>query len=338
MNREWGFWSEVKLDALERYLPRFTTASRSAHTVLYLDLFAGAILNTRRDQPNRTFEGSTVRALQAEPQFTHLRFFELEAEAESLRRQLDRMFPGDERYTIVPGDCNISISRTLSDLRSEGLDWSPTFAFIDPDAFELSWETLSSIASFKNPQAKTKAEMLILLSHTSIPRLAGWDSAMGLDEALSASTTTFYGTSVWRHILDRRIRYGLSANDARALYTDLFRHRLQHVLGYRRTLTIEMGNERGSPVYVLVFATDHEAGVRIMSSVFEEAREQSAEYRAEVADRRRRQEHRERGEVPLFDMEDPTLQPQPLYFESTQIQEDPVLPDWLMSSLDQESS
>lgn len=338
MNREWGFWSEVKLDALERYLPRFTTASRSAQTVLYLDLFAGTILNTRRDQPNRTFEGSTVRALRTDPQFTHLRFFELRDKAGNLSRQLEHRFPNDERYMVVPGDCNLSIGQTLSELRSEGLDWSPTFAFVDPDAFELSWKTLSSIASFKNPQAKTKAEMLILLSHTSIPRLAGWDSAMGLDEALSLSTTTFYGTSAWKQIFERRIRHGLSAIEARSLYTDLFRHRLQYVLGYRRTLTIEMGNERGSPVYVLVFATDHDAGVRIMSSVFEQAREQSAEYRAEIADRRRRQQLHDRGEVPLLDMTDPALQPRPLYFESTQIEDNPVLPDWLMSSPDLEAN
>ena len=336
MNREWGFWSEVKLDALERYLQRFNTASRSAQTVLYLDLFAGSILNVRRDQPNKTFEGSTVRALRAEPPFTHLRFFELEAKAESLNSQLDQQFLGDERYRVVPGDCNTTIVQALSELRDEGLDWSSTFAFIDPDAFELTWTTLSSIASFKNPEARTKAEMLILLSHTSIPRLAGWDSAMGLDEALSLSTTKFYGTSVWRQILDRRVRHGLSANDARTLYTDLFRYRLQYVLGYRQTLTIEMGNERGSPVYVLVFATDHEAGVRIMSSVFEQAREQSAEYRAEIADRRKRQQLDDRGEVPLLDMTDPALQPQPIYFESTQIDDEPVLPDWLMSALDRE--
>ncbi|WP_419926208.1 three-Cys-motif partner protein TcmP [Candidatus Poriferisocius sp.] len=336
MNREWGFWSEVKLDALERYLKRFTTASRSAQTVLYLDLFAGSILNVRRDQPNRTFEGSTVRALRTEPAFTHLRFFELESKAESLGNHLDQQFPGDERYRVIPGDCNASIAQSLSELRSEGLDWSPTFAFIDPDAFELSWTTLSSLASFKNSQARTKAEMLILLSHTSIPRLAGWDSAMGLDETLSLSTTTFYGTSVWRQIFNRRIQYGLSANDARGLYTDLFRHRLQYVLGYRQTLSIEMRNERGSPVYVLVFATDHDAGVRIMSSVFEQAREQSAEYRAEIADRRKRQQLDERGEIPLLDMTDPALQPQPIYFESTQTDDEPVLPDWLMSALDQE--
>ena len=177
--------------------------------------------------------------------------------------------------------------------------------------------------------------MLILLSHTSIPRLAGWDAAMGLDEALSLSVTKFYGTTVWRHIHDRCIRHELSAKDARGLYTALFRYRLQTVLGYQKTLTIEMRNEHGTPVYVLVFATDHEAGVRIMSSVFEQAREQSAEYRAEITDRRKREQMDRKGVVPLLDMTDPALHPQPKYFESIQIEDEPNIPDWLMAAMDE---
>ena len=53
--RAWGFWTEVKLDAIERYLQRFTTASAKASTVLYLDLFSGSVDNVRRDEPSRHF-------------------------------------------------------------------------------------------------------------------------------------------------------------------------------------------------------------------------------------------------------------------------------------------
>ena len=130
-NRDWGFWSEVKLDALQKYLQRFTTASSSAQSTLYLDLFAGSTINTRRDKPNGTFEGSTLRALKNKPPFTDLRFFELDTKADQLRQELATRFPGDQRYNIVPGDCNNSMSRTLSELRRENLDWSPTFAFVD---------------------------------------------------------------------------------------------------------------------------------------------------------------------------------------------------------------
>ncbi len=175
----------------------------------------------------------------------------------------------------------------------------------------------------------TKAELLVLLSHTTIPRLAGWDSAQGLDEALASSVTEFFGTPAWRRIHEKRTT-GLSAAEARHLYTTLFRYRLQETLGYATTLTIEMGNECGAPVYVLVFATDHPAGTRIMSSVLEEAREQSAEYRSEVAQRRSREERERAGTPNLFDAMGQSPAEPPLYFETTQGDESPTLPGWLM--------
>ena len=321
--------------------------------------------------------------MEAIPPFTHLRFFEISQQALKLRSDLSARFPDDDRYVVINEDCNATISRTLHDLRAQGLDFSPTFCFIDPDALDVDWSTLSTVASFKNSLARTKPEMLILLSHTTIPRLAGWDSSMGLDEELSSAVTAFYGTQDWRHIhsrrtrdglgaddartlytelfrwdssmgLDeelssavtafygtqdwrhihsRRTRDGLGADDARTLYTELFRYRIQQVLGYRRTLTIEMGNERGAPVYVLVFCTDHDAGVRIMSSVFAEAREQSAVSRALVTENRKREAREKAGTPSLFDNVDEAATVPPLYFESTQTDEFPTLPTWLLEHL-----
>ena len=327
--REWGFWTEVKLDALERYLARFTTASQRSPTTLYLDLFAGSVDNVRRDDNARHFTGSTVRAIETTPPFTHLRFFEKGSRARQLEGDLSSRFPGDRRYRVVGEDCNKAITHTLDDLRSEGLDWSPTFCFVDPDGLNVTWSTLAQIASFKTARARTKAELLVLLSHTTIPRLAGWDSAQGLDEELASSVTDFFGTPVWRRIHQRRTN-SLSAAEARHLYTTLFRYRLQETLGYEATLTIEMGNERGAPVYVLVFATDHPAGTRIMSSVLEEAREQSADYRSEVAQRRHREERERAGTPNLFDAMGQSPAEPPQYFETTQGDESLTLPDWLM--------
>lgn len=236
-------------------------------------------------------------------------------------------------YSILEGDCNKTISIVLGDLQRRDLHWSPTFCFIDPDALDVEWSTLTAISRFKDPKAKTKPEMLILLSHTTIPRLAGWDSAMVLKDKLSSAVTGFFGTEAWKHIFEERSNHGLSADEARHLYTELFRYRIQTVLGYNRTLTIEMGNERGSPIYVLVFATDHDAGVRIMLSVFNKAREQSAEYRTQVTTKRKNTERETAGEYSLPGLEHDTLTGQPRYFESVQTDEFPNIPAWLMKHL-----
>ena len=332
--RSWGFWTEVKLDALGRYLPRFTRASQRARTRLYLDLFAGSVDNVRRDDENRHFAGSTVRALEAEPAFTSLRFFELGSNAVRLRNQLREQYPHDTRFDVIEGDCNEEIGSCLSNLRVDGLDWAPTFCFVDPDGLNVDWSTLRALAQFKNSAARTKAETLILLPHTSIPRLAGWDNAMGVDDALSAKVTSFFGSESWRAIDERRQSNDLTASEARNLYLSLFRYKLECELGYQKTLAIEMGNEQGIPVYVLVFASDHEAGVRIMSSVLEQARKQAASLRAEVGDLRRRQARESEGQYELFGPEDLRGSLSPRNYETTHLDDVVVLPDWLLRRIE----
>lgn len=39
--RNWGDWTELKLDILTQYLDRFTTASKSVDARVFLDAFAG---------------------------------------------------------------------------------------------------------------------------------------------------------------------------------------------------------------------------------------------------------------------------------------------------------
>lgn len=58
----------------------------------------------------------------------------------------------------------------LEDLKRRNLDWSATFVLIDPNALHVKWSTLHALSTFKNPRSKTKAEMWILLSHTTISR------------------------------------------------------------------------------------------------------------------------------------------------------------------------
>ena len=284
----------------------------------------------RRDDEGRHFTGSTVRALEVEPSFTHLRFFELGSNANRLRDQLTARYPGEARFEVIEGDCNQTLVSSLSDLRTEGVDWAPTFGFVDPDGLDVDWSTLKALAHFKHPRSRTKAEMLILLSHTTIPRLAGWDNAMGVSDTLSTRVTALFGSESWKAIEERRQSGELTAANARNLYLSLFRYKLENDLGYQKTLTIEMGNERGNPVYVLVFATDHEAGVRIMSSVLEGARQQAASLRAEVGERRRRQALESEGQYSLFGSEDLLGHLPPRSYETTRLDDSALLPEWLL--------
>ena len=271
--RAWGFWTKVKLQALEGYLKAFTKASKSAPSTLYLDLFAGVANDVLRDE-EEIVAGSTIRALKTRPKFTKLVLFELADKARQLENRLKEQFPGEQRYEIVQGDCNQTISQVLEGLKSkdQSNDYSksPSFAFVDPCGLNIHWETLVEIAGFKKEAvssgiSRTKVEMWILLSDPAIFRVSGLED--------TESITSMYGTNAWKAIRKRRQSRKIEPPEARKLYVNLFRDRLENLLGYTYTMAMYFVGERNMPMYTMIFATDHiEAGKPIMESVYKSSR------------------------------------------------------------------
>ena len=268
---DWGPWTEEKLKALGEYMKGFTTASYlKAPRIVYLDLFAGIPENESRTDEDRKFPGSTVRALEVEPKFTDLRFIEKDDEkARQLTSDLREKFPDDTRYKVTAGDCNKKITEVLAELTENGLSKSPTLAFIDPCTFHVEWDTFKAIANFKTK--KYKAEMLVLFSIPGIHRFGGLVSSNG-HEAFQKNITNFFGSDIWATIEARASRNskeeGLSPSKERSLYIILFRYLLEKYLGYKITIAVPVDWIKG-PQYVLIFATDHKVGQKIMTSVFD---------------------------------------------------------------------
>lgn len=278
--RGWGFWTEAKLDILSAYLRAFATASKSVSEILYFDLFAGNAKNQRRDIP-RDIEGSALRALDALPPHARLFLFELGSVADELRRELHARFP-QRSFEVVPGDCNATLLDVLERLRTAGVEWAPTFAFVDPySSSALRWATIELLADFKRGR-KNKVEQWLLFYGSDIPRVVGQDRANA--ELLLSRT---FGGDSWVPIAEARERGDLSANAARREYTNLLRWRLTRDLYYGYTHSFEVKNTSGAYLYDLVFATDNDAGNRIMGDVYAAAAQRFEQMRLEAIERRR---------------------------------------------------
>jgi hypothetical protein len=81
----------------------------------------------------------------------------------------------------------------------------------------------------------------------------------------------------------------ISGADAREEYVNLMRWRLERELGYRFTHPFELKNTRGGTLYHMIFATDHDAGTRIMESIYINAAKRVPEMQKEARDRARGQ-------------------------------------------------
>jgi len=294
MARYWGFWTKGKLDMLRRYLDAFTTASKGQPEILYLDLFGGQPKNRER-LTNDDLDGSARIALATtEAPFSRLRFFELEPFASRLQTALEADFGGRD-FRVVRGDCNTTISSALAEL--EPVNWAPTFVFVDPNGPDIHWSTLDALAKFKKP-TRTKPEIWLLLAAGMFIRMLRTDGVVRDQDA--EKLDRMYGTDQWRAIYEGRLTGALEPADAREEYVNLMRWRLQHVLGYKRTHPLEIFNERGHSIYHMIFATDHPAGNRIMTDLYNAAADEFPRMRQEARQRRARLAEQDAGVLSLF--------------------------------------
>lgn len=279
---------------LGEYLGRFAMASSGQPERVYLDAFAGEGHGQDR-LSGEQFPGSARIALDAGEHagFTRFRYFELGRRAGELEAQLRGSYPGRD-IKVYEGDCNKTIPAALAELRP--LRWAPTFAFLDPDGMELAWGTLQAVADHKrgyrragSAKPEYKVELWMLFPSAGIMRTLALESAK-LREADMERATRLFGTEDWRPIYELRRFNELSGAEAREEYVNLMRWRLERSLEYRYTHPFELRNMRGGPMYHMIFATDNEAGTRIMTSIYKNAAAAVPEMQREARDRTRGQQ------------------------------------------------
>ena len=298
MPRAWGCWSRYKLELLEKYLDAFTTASKRSSTTVYLDLFGGEPENVDRLTLD-PIEGSARIALgTADPPFTHLRFFEKGPNAAKLKQTIAAHYPG-RNALVYEGDCNDTIHQALADLHQQRLDWPPTFAFIDPNGPHYRWSTLGALANHKPTAAKTKVELWMLFPDSFFMRLLPRSGAV--QPSSNTAITEMFGTPQWHATWQARLERRITPAEARIEYVNLMRWRLQHELQYRWTYQLQLHTESNAPLYHLIFATDSEAGAKIMRHLYAQAAvefpQMAASYRALEA----QMASEAAGQSPLFD-------------------------------------
>jgi three-Cys-motif partner protein len=297
--RSWGWWTEQKLDILADYLVAFTTASTKAGMTVYLDLFAGRPENVSRDGYEREILGSARRALDIRPPLSVLRFFELDPTASRLETALRAQYPDRIRdFHVVPGDCNTTIATALAQLA--GINWAPTFAFLDQQSTEVRWPTITHLAQHKRAD-KPKTELWLLCASGLLPRGLKIRTNT-VDASIADKMTRMFGTDIWLEALQGARQNLLTGAQFRSELTNLMRWRLEHKLGYKTTLDFQVTNTGGSGIFDMIFATDHWAGEKIMTDLYSAAMRRQPALRRKAQLQRRQDREEARGVHGLFDL------------------------------------
>lgn len=184
-----GIWTEIKLEALKKYLTAFNTAlKKQKFSRYYIDAFAGTgRCDIKVDGQTRSIDGSARVALSASPPFHKFYFIELSTRKLSALDELKGEYP-NKNIEIIHGDANATLRNICNKCR-----WKNKRAvlFLDPFGMDVEWATLEVIT-------KTRAiDTWYLFPYAGMYRQAAKSTA-ALSADKQASLTRVLGTDEWR--------------------------------------------------------------------------------------------------------------------------------------------
>lgn len=255
--RPGGAQTRVKLGILGDYLKQFARASRSSLHRYYIDGFAGCGEGID-PRTGEAYDGSARLCFDVTPAFTKCFLIENDAGRAAMLNELAKTRPNAK---VIRGDVNIRIEEALRGIEPQ----AATFAFLDPEGTELHWDTIRRLADHKRGYSRTKIELLILFPlQMCVLRLLNFKTGKVPPSHVEKLERMLGAESPWRRIWQQRLAGEINTpEETRAAFLDAYCHQLKK-LGYGHVLAREVVSDDGRPLYYLVFASDHDAGKRIM--------------------------------------------------------------------------
>ena len=277
-----GQWAEDKLSLLQKYLQAYNIALKDQpFKRIYIDGFAGAPISRVREKTSgadaagalfededtakaqaRFIRGSPLRALECNPGFDLLRFFDLDKSRVKRLRELAKSH--GNKVKVLVGNCNPEIRKLADKFNARNLRG---VAFLDPYGAHLEWETVQALARTKKIEA-----IINLPIAMAINRLIPKDG--NVPKNWSAQLDACFGTREWYNLaysesdsdLFGRIEtikgYGV-AEKLLELYWKRLKDEFEFV-AYPRLIQ----NTRGMPLYYLLWAGPNALGKKIANDVF----------------------------------------------------------------------
>lgn len=204
--------------------------------------------------------------------------------------------------------------------------WAPTFAFLDQQAAEIHWSTIDKLARFRQNRNEWKTELWILMSPTMIAREAR------RSEQFRQRVSNLYGGDSWLRVLHALDARKIKAEEYRQEMVNLMRYQLENTLGYRYTHRIPMTMSTNKmTIFDMVFATDHDAGDRIMRHLYNMAAQREPEMMRQAQVAKAQKDAEDAGLIELFGVDELSVKPSDSLGEvlwTPQPTWDPASHDW----------
>jgi three-Cys-motif partner protein len=267
-----GEYSRKKLAFLRLYFPPAIDATQQKRRRIYVDLFAGPGLNVIRGS-GEEFESGALTALRScgysrtDLAFTDAHLVNLEeVDHDAIESRIGVLVQSG--HCRVPpngihchqGDCNTVLPKILRDANLR--DYLLVFADAEAPR-QLPWSTVSALRASGHESIDL---YLLLPLEMGLNRLTSYgEMAEGHADIISA----FYGGDDWRPILKERVT-GARSQECKRRLEELYLQKLQSLWGHAiKVMDVRLAGQQG--LYRMLFATDHEAGIKIAKWAQEKA-------------------------------------------------------------------
>lgn len=263
---EIGYWSELKLEIVEKYGTAYTTAfgNQKGLKKFYIDAFSGAGVHLSKRTGGQV-EGSPARALKVLPPFDHFYFIDMD---EDKTKHLATLCANRTDVDIHTGDSTLYLTqKLLPTIRYE--NYNRALCLLDPYGLHLDWDVMLQAGQSR------AIDMFLNFPVMDMNRNAIWrnpgEAPIGGIERMNR----FWGDDSWKQIAytESPQQNLFSAPDLIKQNNDAvvtgFRDRLKSVAGFAVVPEpLPMKNSNNAVVYYLFFASQKPVAQKIINDIF----------------------------------------------------------------------
>src|SRR5205085_11013266 len=249
---EVGFWSEIKLDILNKYWPKYTNIIKKQpydFYTLYIDAFAGSGKHVSKST-GEFILGSPARALDVQPPFDEYHFIDLDV---AKVRSLEDLAAARPNVTVHHGDCNSVLLNEVFP-RAEYKQYRRALCLLDPYSLQLDWSVIQRAGEMESIEIFLNFPIMDINRNVLRP---------GPSPRKVEEMTRFWGDASWREAAYKQepTLFG-PTEGVKVLNWELvqaFRDRLRSTAKFKYVPDpIPMRNTQRAAVYYLFFAGNNE--------------------------------------------------------------------------------
>lgn len=260
---EIGYWSEIKLDIVREYAQAYSTilANQRNLSHVYIDGFAGPGVHLSKTS-GKFVPGSPLNALVVEPPFK--RYFLIDLDGDKVG-SLKGLIGDRKDVELLTGDCNTILLKDVFP-KVKYTDFRRGLCLLDPYGLQLDWKVVETAGTMRT------FDIFLNFPIMDMNRNSLWRDAEQVKPAMAARLTRFWGDESWRDVAYRQESdlFGplTVKNDNEAIVAG-FRKRLKEKAGFKNVPEpIPMRTKNGAVIYYLFFASQNDAGAKIVKEIF----------------------------------------------------------------------